>query len=72
MEKHQSNPPPIKIPRLRREAQKKEDNIKILKKLINIGMIGNQKSIGIRLSGLFQEVVMLRKIIFVHITTCFI
>ena len=49
----------MKIPRLIKEAQKKEYDInKYIKNLINIGIIGNYKSIGIIWSGLFPKVVM--------------
>ena len=38
----------MKMPRLSKEAHKKEENIKQnLKNIINIGMIGSFKSIGI-------------------------
>ena len=62
MEKIWIEKPTIKIPRLIKEAHKKKYNIKpIFKKFINIGMIKNSKSIGIRLSRLFPEVLMWRK-----------
>ena len=49
MEKTQITNPPIKRPRLRKEAQKKEDDMKIFKNIISIVMIGNCKSIVIAL-----------------------
>ena len=49
----------MKSPRPSKEENKKEDNIKQnLKKIINIGMIGNYKSIGINWSGLSPKFVM--------------
>ena len=59
IEKYISKLPPMKSPRPRKEAQNKEDYIKdILKKLINIGIIVNSKSIGINWSGLSPKIVM--------------
>ena len=51
------NPLPIKTPILRREAHKKHDNVKNPKELMEIGMIKDYKSIGIKLRGLSLEVV---------------
>ena len=46
------------MPRLSKEAQKKDDVTKIFKNIINIGMIRNSKTTAISLSGFFPEVVM--------------
>ena len=47
---------PIEIPILRKEAQKKEGNMKkILKRLMKIEMTGDYKSTGISLSELFPK-----------------
>ena len=57
-EKHKTKLSPLKMPRLSKEAQKKDDVTKIFKNIINIGMIRNSKTTAISLSGFFPEVVM--------------
>ena len=51
MEKITKGLPPLRIPKLIKKSQEKEDKFKNYIKLISIGMIGNFNYIGTSLSG---------------------